>query len=101
MRQHTTRRRISAPPLAAGVACRGCPDDASEVPSELRLVVEADQRRDVGGALAVNPACPGFTATALNNFQSIRTVEQAARLALLGPEGPTGSFSNEDGLVAW
>jgi NAD(P)-dependent dehydrogenase (short-subunit alcohol dehydrogenase family) len=55
--------------------------------------------------IKVNAACPGFTATNLNNFQGTRTVEQAARepvrLALLGPDGPTGTFSDEDGPLPW
>jgi NAD(P)-dependent dehydrogenase (short-subunit alcohol dehydrogenase family) len=55
--------------------------------------------------IKVNAACPGFTATDLNNFAGTRTVEQAARepvrLALLGPDGPTGTFSNEDGPLPW
>jgi NAD(P)-dependent dehydrogenase (short-subunit alcohol dehydrogenase family) len=55
--------------------------------------------------IKVNAACPGFTATDLNNFQGTRTVEQAARepvrLALLGRDAPTGTFSNEDGPVPW
>jgi NAD(P)-dependent dehydrogenase (short-subunit alcohol dehydrogenase family) len=55
--------------------------------------------------IKVNAACPGFTATDLNNFEGTRTVEQAARepvrLALLGLNGPTGTFSNEDGSLPW
>lgn len=55
--------------------------------------------------IKVNAACPGFTATDLNNFQGTRTVEQAARepvrLALLDANGPTGTYSNEDGPVPW
>ena len=55
--------------------------------------------------IKVNAACPGFTSTDLNNFQGTRTVEQAARepvrLALLGSNGPTGTFSNEDGPLPW
>lgn len=55
--------------------------------------------------IKVNVACPGYVATDLNNFRGIRTVEQGAReavrLALLGPDGPTGTFSDEDGPVAW
>jgi NAD(P)-dependent dehydrogenase (short-subunit alcohol dehydrogenase family) len=55
--------------------------------------------------IKVNAACPGFTATDLNNFQGTRTVEEAARepmrLALLGPDGPRGTFSNEDGPLPW
>ncbi|MGH9623597.1 MAG: dehydrogenase, partial [Bryobacteraceae bacterium] len=50
-------------------------------------------------------ADPGFTATDLNNFAGTRTVEQGARepvrLALLDPDGPTGTFSNEDGPLPW
>ena len=52
-----------------------------------------------------NAACPGFTATDLNNFAGTRTVKQAARepvrLALLGPDGPTGTFSDENGPIPW
>ena len=56
-------------------------------------------------SIKVNAACPGFTATGLNNFQGTRTVQQAARepvrLALLDANGPTGTFSNEDGPLPW
>lgn len=55
--------------------------------------------------IKVNIACPGFTATDLNNFRGTRSVEQGAReavrLALIGPDGPTGTFSDEDGRVPW
>jgi NAD(P)-dependent dehydrogenase (short-subunit alcohol dehydrogenase family) len=55
--------------------------------------------------IKVNAVCPGFTATDLNNFEGTRTVEQAARepvrLALLDANGPTGTFSNEDGPFPW
>ena len=56
-------------------------------------------------SIKVNAACPGFTATDLNYFRGTRTVEQAAhepvRLALIGADGPTGTFSNEDGPLPW
>jgi NAD(P)-dependent dehydrogenase (short-subunit alcohol dehydrogenase family) len=55
--------------------------------------------------IKVNAACPGFTATDLNNFEGTRTVEEAARepvrLSLLDDNGPTGTFSNEDGPLPW
>jgi NAD(P)-dependent dehydrogenase (short-subunit alcohol dehydrogenase family) len=55
--------------------------------------------------IKVNSACPGFTATDLNNFRGTRSVQEGARepvrLALLGPDGPTGTFSNEDGALPW
>lgn len=55
--------------------------------------------------IKVNAACPGFTATDLNNFRGTRTLQQGAReavrLALLDANGPTGTFSDEDGRVPW
>ncbi len=55
--------------------------------------------------IKVNAADPGFTQTDLNDNQGTGTVEEGAReavrLALLGPDGPTGTFSNNDGPVPW
>ncbi|HEY0122066.1 MAG TPA: SDR family NAD(P)-dependent oxidoreductase [Rhizobium sp.] len=55
--------------------------------------------------IKVNAACPGFTSTALNNFNGTRSVEEGARepvrLALIGDDGPTGTFSDENGPVPW
>jgi NAD(P)-dependent dehydrogenase (short-subunit alcohol dehydrogenase family) len=55
--------------------------------------------------IKVNAACPGFTGTDLNFFRGTRTVQQAARepvrLALIDADGPTGTFSNEDGPLPW
>ena len=55
--------------------------------------------------IKVNLACPGHTATDLNGHSGQRTVTEAARepvrLALLGPEGSTGTFTNDDGGIAW
>ena len=55
--------------------------------------------------IKVNAACPGYTKTNLNSYTGTRTVEEGARepvrLALLGPDGPTGTFSNEEGPLPW
>lgn len=55
--------------------------------------------------IKVNAACPGYTKTALNNFMGTRTVEEGARepvrLALLPDDGPTGTYSNDDGPLPW
>jgi NAD(P)-dependent dehydrogenase (short-subunit alcohol dehydrogenase family) len=56
-------------------------------------------------AIKVNAACPGYTKTNLNNYSGTQTVEEGARepvrLALIGPDGPTGTFSNSDGPLPW
>lgn len=55
--------------------------------------------------IKVNAAAPGFTVTAMNNFEGRHTVEEAARepvrLALLGADGPTGTFSDGNGPIPW
>jgi NAD(P)-dependent dehydrogenase (short-subunit alcohol dehydrogenase family) len=55
--------------------------------------------------IKVNAACPGYTKTNLNNYSGTRTVEEGARepvrLALLGPDGPTGTFSDDNGPIPW
>jgi NAD(P)-dependent dehydrogenase (short-subunit alcohol dehydrogenase family) len=55
--------------------------------------------------IKVNAACPGYTKTNLNNYAGTQTVEEGARepvrLALLGSDGPTGTFSNADGPLPW
>jgi NAD(P)-dependent dehydrogenase (short-subunit alcohol dehydrogenase family) len=56
--------------------------------------------------IKVNAASPGFTKTNLNNYAGTETVEEGAReavrLALLGPDGPTGTFSHAKlGTLPW
>lgn len=73
--------------------------------SALNAVTVAFAQELEGTRVKVNAACPGHTATDLNGHNGSRTVEEAARepvrLALLGDEGPTGTFSNDAGLLAW
>jgi NAD(P)-dependent dehydrogenase (short-subunit alcohol dehydrogenase family) len=53
----------------------------------------------------VNSADPGFTATDLNQHRGTQTVEEGAdeivRLATVGVDGPTGTFSDRNGAVPW
>jgi NAD(P)-dependent dehydrogenase (short-subunit alcohol dehydrogenase family) len=56
--------------------------------------------------IKVNACSPGFTKTNLNNYEGTESVEQGAheavRLALLGPDGPTGTFSHATlGTLPW
>jgi NAD(P)-dependent dehydrogenase (short-subunit alcohol dehydrogenase family) len=63
----------------------------------------AGQLRD--RKIKVNAICPGYTATEATNYAGTRTPDQAAvvaiRYALLGEDGPTGSFANEQGALPW
>lgn len=53
----------------------------------------------------VNISCPGFCATNLNDFTGTNSAEHGAlnayRLATLGPDGPTNTFSTLEGPVEW
>jgi NAD(P)-dependent dehydrogenase (short-subunit alcohol dehydrogenase family) len=56
-------------------------------------------------AVKVNVVCPGYCDTDLNNHTGYRTPAQGARIAVematLGDDGPTGSFYDDEGVVAW
>jgi len=57
-------------------------------------------------AIKVNAVSPGFTKTNLNHYEGTETVEegasQAVRMALLGPDGPTGTFTHAKlGTLPW
>ncbi len=58
-----------------------------------------------GTSFRVNSVTPGYTATDLNNFQGLKTVEQGARaivkLAIDPDRTISGKFFKEDGEVAW
>ena len=62
----------------------------------------ANELRSSG--IKVNAADPGSVATPMNP-RATRTPDEAVLpmvwLATLGPEGPTGSFFDADGLVPW
>jgi NAD(P)-dependent dehydrogenase (short-subunit alcohol dehydrogenase family) len=55
--------------------------------------------------IKVNAVTPGYCATDLNNHSGYRTATQGAqiavKMALLPPDGPTGTFVDDDGTVAW
>jgi len=55
--------------------------------------------------IKVNACSPGFIKTNLNNYAGTGTVEEGARepvrLALLGADGPTGTFSGASGPIPW
>jgi NAD(P)-dependent dehydrogenase (short-subunit alcohol dehydrogenase family) len=56
--------------------------------------------------IKVNAVSPGFTKTNLNGYEGTETVEEGAReavrVALLGPDSPTGRFTHATlGTIPW
>jgi NAD(P)-dependent dehydrogenase (short-subunit alcohol dehydrogenase family) len=58
-----------------------------------------------GTSIKVNSAAPGYTATDLNQHRGTQSIPEGAaeiiRLALLGADGPTGTFSSAQAIVPW
>jgi len=58
-----------------------------------------------GTTMKVNSADPGYTATDLNDHQGSQSIPEGAaeaiRLALLPDDGPSGSYSNTEGILPW
>ncbi len=56
-------------------------------------------------AIKVNSADPGYTATDLNGHRGLQTIPEGAaeaiRLALLPDDGPTGTYSDNKGIIPW
>jgi NAD(P)-dependent dehydrogenase (short-subunit alcohol dehydrogenase family) len=67
----------------------------------LAMMVELE-----GTGIKVNLVSPGFTKTNLNGYEGTQSVEEGsrevARVALLGPDGPTGTFTRwENATIPW
>jgi NAD(P)-dependent dehydrogenase (short-subunit alcohol dehydrogenase family) len=59
-----------------------------------------------GTGIKVNLVSPGFTSTALNNFEGTESLEdgsrEVVRVALLGPDGPSNTFTGwENSTIPW
>ena len=67
----------------------------------LSMMIELD-----GSGIKVNLVSPAFTSTALNNFEGTESIEdgsrEVVRVALLGPDGANGTFTQWDGkTIPW
>jgi NAD(P)-dependent dehydrogenase (short-subunit alcohol dehydrogenase family) len=77
------------------------------VPSKTALTaLTVMYARDLAGeGILVNAVCPGFVATDLNNHRGVRTTaagaRSAVRMATIAADGPTGTFTDDQGPVAW
>ena len=80
---------------------------AAYAPSKTMLnSVTAQYARQLADTnIIVNAACPGYVATDFTGFNSPRTADQGAmiaiRLATLPDDGPRGGFFDDEGVVPW
>ncbi|KAH8892682.1 NAD(P)-binding protein [Thozetella sp. PMI_491] len=78
--------------------------DASKAAVNMLMINYARILKDVGGL--VNSVCPGLVATAATGFTEWGTTaevgaKRVVELATLGPGGPSGTFSDSRGEIAW
>ena len=77
------------------------------VPSKTALTALTLQyARDLADEhILVNAVCPGFVDTDLNNHAGVREPSEGAasavRMATVAVDGPTGTFTDDQGPVAW
>ena len=74
---------------------------AAENAMTLAMMVELESTD-----IKVNLVSPAYTSTALNNFHGTESIEdgsrEVVRVALLGPDGPTGTFTRwENVSIPW
>ena len=77
----------------------------SPTKSYLNAVTIQYAKELAGTGILVNAGCPGYVATDLNGHRGLRTPEQGAQvflqLATLDDDGPTGTFSDDEGIQPW
>lgn len=74
---------------------------AAENAITLAMMIELEST-----SIKVNLVSPGFTSTNLNGYAGVESVEsgsrEVVRVALLGPDGPTGTFTRwENAPIPW
>ncbi len=93
----------NADPASPYAAVKFLGYSASKAALNMFTVQLAYELRDTH--IKVNSADPGYTATDLNGRRGTQTIPEGAaetiRLALLGDDGPSGTYSDSRGIVPW
>lgn len=95
---------LYADPARPGRSLFGPTYAASKTALNAMTLATAIELEPIG--IKVNACSPGFIRTNLNNYGGTGTLEEGARepvrLALLGPDGPTGTFTRwENETIPW
>ncbi len=73
--------------------------------SKSALVMLTTQYAKALPTLRINVVDPGYTATDLNGHSGTQTVTEGTdamvAMAMVGRDGPTGTFTDRDGTVPW
>jgi len=101
--------------VSSGLGSLAAVSDPSRVEYQVKLLdynsskaalvmVNAMYAKEFPG-IRFNAVDPGYTATDFNDHSGYKTVEEGAeilvRMALIGADGPTGGFFDDEGPVVW
>lgn len=114
LRRSNAPRIVNVSSSAGSLTVNSDPDIGDELPvsagyvpsktalTSLTLQYARDLRPD---GVLVNAVCPGYCATDLNNHSGHRTPSQGAaaavRMATIPADGPTGTFTDDQGTAPW
>jgi NAD(P)-dependent dehydrogenase (short-subunit alcohol dehydrogenase family) len=107
LRRARSPRIVNMSSNMGSLTLRTGPIMAAYAPSKTMLnsVTAQYARRLADTNVIVNACCPGYVATDFTAFNSPRTPEQGAaiaiRLATLPDDGPRGGFFDDEGTVPW
>jgi len=101
--------------VSSGLGSQSATHDPSRVESHIvapaycssksAVVMLTTQYAQALPALRINVVDPGYTATDLNGNQGTQTVTEGTdamvAMAVVGPDGPTGTFTDRSGTVPW
>ena len=101
--------------VASGLGSQAATHDPDRIESKVQapaycssksaLVMLTTQYAKALPALRINVVDPGYTATDLNGNSGPQTVTEGTdamvAMALIGPDGPTGTFTDRAGTVPW
>jgi NAD(P)-dependent dehydrogenase (short-subunit alcohol dehydrogenase family) len=101
--------------VSSGLGSMSLATDPSSIASRYQMLAYSSAKAAVNmltvqyakafPALRINCVDPGFTATDFNGHRGTQTVEQGAevivRAAQLPPDGPTGHWLDQNGVVPW
>ena len=109
LRRSASPRIVNVSSNMASLALGTGPVMAAYAPSKTMLnamtVQYARRFAETDPRILINAICPGYVATDFTGFSGSRTAAQGAtvaiRFATLPDGGPTGSFYDDDGVIAW
>ncbi|WP_433665041.1 SDR family oxidoreductase [Nocardia sp. CA-128927] len=107
LRRANSPRIVNISSSMGSLALQPGPILAAYAPSKsmLNSIMTQYARQLADTNVIVNACCPGYVATDFTGFNSPRTPDQGAaiavRLATLPDDGPRGGFFNDEGVVPW